>query len=251
MIQGYEVKLEKFEGPLDLLLHLINHYEIDIYDIPVAQITQQYMDYIHTMQHLELNIASEYLVMASTLLAIKSQMLLPKQEFEEEEMDEAYMEDPREELMQRLIEYRKYKEAAEALKEKEAKEQQVYTRSPVVFDFKDVLPENVNAGNASVFDMIGALKKMMQRNQWKEPQDTVIERTEIPIEKRMDEVLQQVKSSKNGIAFYALFPVPTKSYIVSTFVAVLELMKKREVYAIQENHFEELYVYSMEESSWN
>lgn len=139
MIQGYEVKLEKFEGPLDLLLHLINHYEIDIYDIPVAQITQQYMDYIHTMQHLELNIASEYLVMASTLLAIKSQMLLPKQEFEEEEMDEAYMEDPREELMQRLIEYRKYKEAAEALKEKEAKEQQVYTRSPVVFDFKDVL----------------------------------------------------------------------------------------------------------------
>lgn len=84
----------------------------------------------------------------------------------------------------------------------------------------------MNAGNASVFDMIGALKKMMQRNQWKEPQDTVIERTEIPIEKRMDEVLQQVKGSKNGIAFYALFPVPTKSYIVSTFVAVLELMKK-------------------------
>lgn len=109
----------------------------------------------------------------------------------------------------------------------------------------------MNAGNASVFDMIGALKKMMQRNQWKEPQDTVIERTEIPIEKRMDEVLQQVKSSKNGITFYALFPVPTKSYIVSTFVAVLELMKKREVYAMQENHFEELYVYSMEESSWN
>ncbi|UUI05557.1 segregation/condensation protein A [Oceanobacillus jeddahense] len=250
-MHGYEVKLEKFEGPLDLLLHLINQYEIDIYDIPVAQITQQYMDYIHTMQHLELNIASEYLVMASTLLAIKSQMLLPKQEFEEEEMDEAYMEDPREELMQRLIEYRKYKEAAEALKEKEAKEQQVYTRSPVVFDFKDVPVENVNAGNASIFDMIDALKKMMQRNQWKEPQDTVIERTDIPIEKRMDEVLEQVKSSKNGVAFHTLFPVPTKSYIVTTFVAILELMKKREVYAMQEKHFEELFVYNMEESSWN
>ncbi|WP_080874330.1 segregation/condensation protein A [Oceanobacillus timonensis] len=252
MIQGYEVKLEKFEGPLDLLLHLINQYEIDIYDIPVAQITQQYMDYIHTMQHLELNIASEYLVMASTLLAIKSQMLLPKQELEEEEMDdEAYMEDPREELMHRLIEYRKYKEAAETLKEKEANEQHVYTRSPVVFDFKDVLPENTNAGNASIFDMVDALKKMMQRNQWKEPQDTVIQRMDIPIEKRMEEVLQQVKNSKTGVPFHTLFPDSTKSYIVSTFVAILELMKKREVYAMQEKAFEELYVYNMEESSWN
>ncbi|GIO22581.1 segregation/condensation protein A [Oceanobacillus sp. J11TS1] len=251
MIQGYEVKLDTFEGPLDLLLHLINQYEIDIYDIPVAQITQQYMDYIHTMQHLELNIASEYLVMASTLLAIKSQMLLPKQEFEEEEMDEAYMEDPREELMQRLIEYRKYKEAAEALKEREVADQQIYTRSPVVFDFKDVPMENANAGNASIFDMISALKKMMQRNQWKEPKDTVIQRIDIPIEKRMEEVLQQVSNSENGVLFNALFPVPTKSYIVTTFVAILELMKKRQVYAIQEQHFEELYVFKMEESSWN
>lgn len=247
MIQGYEVKLETFEGPLDLLLHLINQYEIDIYDIPVAQITQQYMDYIHTMQYMELNVASEYLVMASTLLAIKSQMLLPKQEFEEDDMDEAYMDDPREELMQRLIEYRKYKEAAEALKEKEAAEQQVYTRSPVVFEFKDVPVENTNTGNVSVFDMLHALKKMMQRNQWKEPQDTVIQRADIPIEKRMEEVLQQVINSKDGVLFHALFPVPTKSYIVTTFVAILELMKKRQVYAMQEQHFEELYVYKMEE----
>lgn len=251
MIQGYEVKLETFEGPLDLLLHLINQYEIDIYDIPVAQITQQYMDYIHTMQHLELNIASEYLVMASTLLAIKSHMLLPKQEFEEEEAEDAYMEDPREELMQRLIEYRKYKEAAETLKEKEAADQQVYTRSPTVFDFKDIPTENVNSGNASIFDMISALKKMMQRNQWKEPKDTVIQRIDIPIEKRMEEVLQQVRGSENGVLFNALFPAPTKPYIVTTFVAILELMKKRQIYATQEQHFEELYVFKMEESSWN
>ena len=107
MNQAYQVKLDTFEGPLDLLLHLINQYEIDIYDIPVAQITEQYMNYIHAMQHLELNIASEYLVMAATLLAIKSQMLLPKQEIDE--IEEEYVEDPREELMQRLIEYRKFK----------------------------------------------------------------------------------------------------------------------------------------------
>src|SRR5699024_3183338 len=97
MNQAYQVKLDTFEGPLDLLLHLINQYEIDIYDIPVATITEQYMHYIHTMQWLELNIASEYLVMASTLLVIKSEMLLPKPEITEE--PDEYEEDPREELM--------------------------------------------------------------------------------------------------------------------------------------------------------
>lgn len=132
MSEAYQVKLEAFEGPLDLLLHLINKYEIDINDIPVAQITEQYMHYIHTMQKLDLNIASEYLVMAATLVAIKSQMLLPKQEIDEE-MDE-YVEDPREELMHRLIEYRKYKDAAEKLKQKEEESSHLFTRSPVIFE---------------------------------------------------------------------------------------------------------------------
>src|SRR5690625_3948440 len=132
MQEAYKVKLEQFEGPLDLLLHLIKQYEIDIYDIPVADITKQYMQYIHTFQVLELNIASEYLVMASTLVAIKSQMLLPKQEMTEDV--EEYMEDPRDELMQRLIEYRKYKEAAEKFKKKEEEATHTFTRPPMGFD---------------------------------------------------------------------------------------------------------------------
>src|SRR5690625_2016871 len=127
MNQAYEVKLATFEGPLDLLLHLINQYEIDIYDIPVAEITEQYMKYIQTMEQLELNIASEYLVMASTLLVIKSQMLLPKQKLNEEIDD--YEEDPREELVQRLIKYRKFKEAAVRLEEKESNANHIYMRS--------------------------------------------------------------------------------------------------------------------------
>src|SRR5699024_7698136 len=106
---SYEVRLPTFEGPLDLLLHLINELEIDIYDIPVAEITDQYLQYIHTMQTIELNIASEYLVMAATLLEMKSSMLLPTTE--PEYVDE-YAEDPREQLMLRLIEYKKFKEAA-------------------------------------------------------------------------------------------------------------------------------------------
>src|SRR5699024_9025808 len=128
MTMHYQVKLESFEGPLDLLLHLINKYEIDIYDIPVAEITAQYMAYIHTMQQLELNIASEYLVMAATLLEIKSKVLLPNPHVE---IEEEYEEDPREELMHRLIEYRKYKDAAYHLKEREVEQNQVHTRPPI------------------------------------------------------------------------------------------------------------------------
>src|SRR5699024_6486980 len=118
----YEVKLEAFEGPLDLLLHLINRMEIDIYDIPVADITDQYMHYIHAMQQIELDIASEYLVMAATLLEMKSSMLLPNQT--KVEPEEEWKEYPKDQLLEKLLEYSKYKEAAEHLKERELEENQ-------------------------------------------------------------------------------------------------------------------------------
>ncbi|WP_099158411.1 segregation/condensation protein A [Virgibacillus ndiopensis] len=245
MNQAYQVKIDSFEGPLDLLLHLINQYEIDIYDIPVAQITEQYMQYIHTMQHLELNIASEYLVMAATLLAIKSQMLLPKQEIEEEIDD--YAEDPREELMQRLIEYRKYKEAADHLKEKEIDANQIFTRPPVVFDdIENKQP--VTQGDISIYDMLGALGKMLERKKWTDPMETKIKRVEISIEQRMTEVVQIVKAaSKQGVTFDQLFSKRTRSHIVVTFMALLELMKEAQVYCKQEKQLDDLYVFYLED----
>ena len=243
--QAYEVKLDVFEGPLDLLLHLINQYEIDIYDIPMAEITKQYLDYIHTMKYLELNIASEYLVMASTLVAIKSQMLLPKQEIVDE--TDEYVEDPREELMNRLIEYRKYKQAAEKLKEREEEAIHTYTRPPVVFDELIQDKTTVSKGNVSVYDMINALGKMFQRKKWDQPLDTKVSRAEIPIEQRMKDVLKMVKKSHHGVAFDQLFPYPSKTHIVITFIAILELMKVHEVYCKQKQHFDTLYVFSMEE----
>ncbi|MGY0691818.1 segregation/condensation protein A [Virgibacillus sp. FSP13] len=246
MNQAYQVKIDSFEGPLDLLLHLINRYEIDIYDIPVAQITRQYMEYIHTMQKLELNIASEYLVMASTLLALKSQMLLPKQEFETEE--DEFEEDPREELMGRLIEYRKYKKAAENLQEKELDANQIFTRSPVHFDNVDV-EQPVVQGDISIYDMLGALGKMLERKKWKEPLETKIERIEISIEERMKEVRQVVKASGQGVSFDNLFTYQSRSHIVVTFMALLELMKEKEVYCVQEKQLDTLYVFYMEEQS--
>lgn len=238
MNQAYQVKLDTFEGPLDLLLHLINHYEIDIYDIPVAQITEQYMNYIHAMQHLELNIASEYLVMAATLLAIKSQMLLPKPELEE--VDEEYMEDPREELMQRLIEYRKYKEAAETFKERELEAHQTFTRPPVVFDNLNI-EKTIVQGDISIYDMLGALGKMLERKKWKEPIETRIQKAEVPIEQRMKEVLDFIKV-RHEVTFDELFTHRSKPHIVVTFMAILELMKVNQVTCKQTRHFDTLYV---------
>lgn len=156
MSQKYEVKLETFEGPLDLLLHLVNRYEIDIYDIPVATITEQYMNYIHQMKSLELNIASEYLVMASTLLAIKSQMLLPTQEVDE--IEDEFEEDPREELVQKLLEYQKYKQAAVELKQKE--NQTIYTR-PLKHNPK--VEPKTEPDSLDLYDMLDAVQQMLER----------------------------------------------------------------------------------------
>jgi|SRR5690625_1487419 len=240
MSQAYQVKLDAFEGPLDLLLHLIDQLEIDIYDIPVADITTQYLDYIHTMQHLELNIASEYLVMAATLLSIKSQTLLPRQEITED--IDMYEEDPREALIQRLIEYQKFKNAANNLEEREQEASQIFTRSPAVFEDSEEKAHIVQ-GDISIYDMIGALNNLFERKKWDMPLDTKITQTDIPLEQRMEELLHVVRQSHQGIAFEELFPYQSKSQIVVTFIALLELMKSNDVYCKQSKHFSALYVY--------
>ncbi|TCT25628.1 condensin subunit ScpA [Melghiribacillus thermohalophilus] len=251
MGERYQVKVDVFEGPLDLLLHLINRYEIDIYDIPVAEITEQYMAYIRTMQHLELNIASEYLVMAATLLAIKSQMLLPNQELDAED-EYSEEEDPREELMRRLIEYRKYKEAAGQLKEREKEANRIYTRPPA--NLEQYVSGEVhlqNHGDVSLFDMIGALQKLFQRKKWEQPLETRIHKQDIPIQDRMVQIMEQVRKTEGGIYFSSLFPYPDRSHIVVTFIALLELMKKKKIICEQENHFSDIVIYQMEDEEWN
>lgn len=245
MTQSYQVKLDAFEGPLDLLLHLIKQYEIDIYDIPVAEITSQYMEYVHTMQQLELNIASEFLVMASNLLALKSQMLLPKQELDDEEETE-YMEDPRKELMERLIEYRKYKEAAQELKDKEEESSETFTRPAAIFE--NMLAEQpVTRGDVSIYDMLGAIGKMMNRKKWNKPMEAKVERMDIPIQERMDDILKRLEQMKNGILFDELFDQYTRPYIVATFMAILELMKADEIYCMQDAHFQPIRIFNVGE----
>jgi segregation and condensation protein A len=244
----YNVKIDAFEGPLDLLLHLINRLEIDIYDIPVAEITEQYLLYIQAMQELELDIASEYLVMAATLLAIKSKMLLPKQEEEvfDEDLNEEIEEDPREELMQRLIEYRKYKNAAQMLKLREEERGQVFTKPPSdLSEFAKDMKMESQPLNVNIYDMLGAFQKLLRRKKLQKPLHTKIARQEIPIEQRMEEIVTELRNFKGRKNFYELFPYPDREHIVVTFLAILELMKKNVILIEQENNFADILI------SWN
>ena len=245
----YNVKIDAFEGPLDLLLHLINQLEIDIYDIPVAAVTEQYLIYIHTMKELELDVASEYLVMAATLLAIKSKMLLPvhqEVDFEEEfnlEMDE----DPREELVERLIEYRKYKEVASDLKSLEEERGLLYTKPPSDLSnyAKDIELERKPVKDVSLYDMLSALQKLLRRKKLQKPLLTKVTRQEVPIEQKMKEIIFDLKKKKSRTSFFDLFSVPDKEHIVVTFLAVLELMKQNEILVEQDTNFAEIFVSAM------
>ncbi|MEH7107400.1 MULTISPECIES: segregation/condensation protein A [Bacillaceae] len=248
----YQVKIDAFEGPLDLLLHLINRLEIDIYDIPVAQITEQYLDYIKTMNELKLDVASEFLVMAATLLAIKSKMLLPKHEenITDEDLDLSLEEDPREELVERLIEYRKYKEAAHDLKVLEEERGLMFTKPPSdLSDFtKDIQPSRTEV-NVSLYDMLAAFQKLMRRKKLQKPLATKITRQEISIETRMSEIMVELKQLNGRKKFYDLFPYPTKDHIVVTFLAILELMKRNEVDAQQQGNFADIFIQAVKKGA--
>lgn len=244
----YSVKLDGFEGPLDLLLHLIQTYEVDIYDIPVAIITEQYLQYIHTMKELKLDVASEFLVMAATLLAIKSKMLLPKHEEElfENQMELEMEEDPRDELVRRLVEYRKYKHAADELKERESQRSLVYTRQPLDLSQFEKEETAKQVTNVTLYDMLQAMQKVFQEKVTRAPR-TTIERQEIPIETRMEQIKSSLQSVGGRKKFTELFDKSTKEHVVVTFLAILELMKVKSIKCEQQDHFSEIYITMLEE----
>lgn len=242
----YSVKLHSFEGPLDLLLHLIQKNDLDLYDIPVREITEQYMTYIHAMQVLHLDIASEYLVMAATLLQMKSKLLLP---IEEESLDDEMMdfeEDPRDELMQKLIEYKRFKDAASELKEREKKRSDLFSKpmsdlTPFLTE-QDVEP----ALDASIYDMLKAFKKMNRRHEAEKPVMRKVQRDAIPIETRMGYIMQSLGRSKGVSTFSALVERSTSHERVVTFLALLELMKSKAVRCEQPDNFDDIWIYRRE-----
>ncbi|KYG58907.1 segregation/condensation protein A [Planococcus maritimus] len=246
---SYEVKVDAFEGPLDLLLHLIHRLEIDIYDIPVSQITTQYMEHIRAMQVLELNEASEYLVMAATLLAIKSKTLLPVHEGEVDEIDYEFdEEDPRDELVSRLIEYKKYKEAAEELKKLENDRSILYSKAPA--DLSELNPPlELAVDDANAYDMLGAFQKMLRRKQLRAPLSTRVARQEVSIKEQMGSMVERLKSFKGRANFSELFPSHDQAVLVVSFLSLLELMKRQVIAVEQQKNFTELSV-ELRKETW-
>jgi segregation and condensation protein A len=232
---AYSVKLDVFEGPLDLLLFFIKRDEIDIYDIPIAHITKQYLEYVELMKVLNLEVAGEFIVMAATLIRIKARMLLPRTVDEEEE------EDPREELVQALLEYRKCKEAAYVLKEKEEEQSHWFPRT----DFSlERLPKEEILVEASLYDLMSAFKKILDSH----PKETfhTINYAKVTIEERIEYVLNCL-AQKDGVVFTELFADrPVKLVMVVTFMAILELIRLEKIYIRQTKHFSEIWVFKNE-----
>nr|WP_243896097.1 segregation/condensation protein A [Paenibacillus sp. F411] len=238
-------KLETFEGPLDLLLHLIDQAEIDIQNIPVSEITEQYMTYLQSMKELELEITSEFLVMAATLLSIKSKMLLPKPpviEMDDFDMDMEDDFDPRAELVQRLIEYRKYKGIAQHLHEKEWERSLIYSKEPEdLSPYMPIAEENPVQGlHAS--DLIAAFQRALSKAV-KRTSYARIQRDEISVKDRIREVVNVLASQGPGgrVLFSRLLHEDmVRHEIVVTFLAILELMKMKQIFAFQEKLFDDI-----------
>jgi segregation and condensation protein A len=213
----YEVKLGNFEGPLELLLHLIKKNEINIYDIPIALITQQYIDTLHLMKSLNLSIAGEFLVMAATLIHIKSKTLLPPSETEEESEEG----DPRQELVWRLLEYQKFKDAAERLEQRESLWREIFRREPV--PSQELLPEEIPLVDVTLYDLLDALKNVLLRL----PDKKLLQITadELSVKDRMQFLMEQMESTES-VLFSELFEgISTRYAVVVTFLALLEVIR--------------------------
>jgi len=231
---SYKVKLELFEGPLDLLLYLIKREEIDIHDIPIAKITEQYLEALDVMKLLDLDIAGEFLVMAATLMQIKSRLLLPPEEQPPAEEEEP---DPRAELVQRLLEYQKFKEAAARLAAMEENRRDLFTRPRS-------LPEGVEETSseryfeASIFDLITAFSKIAVR--FSKEQFYEVVKDEFTIEDKVHEILHRLAQAPT-LYFSKLFEQAKNRFeVVATFLAVLELIRLREIVVHQRRVFGEI-----------
>lgn len=226
----YVVTLPQFDGPLDLLLHLIKEQDIDICDLNIEVVTKQYLDYIHKMEQLNLDIASSYLVMAAELIEIKSRILLPNTNDSDEDL-----EDPKEELINRLLEYKQYKELTKDFKQLEEQRNAIFTKLPSYSIIADTNFSKIDE-NLSINDLLEAFKKFLDRREMEKPLVTKITNKEYSVAKRSLEIKNFLKG-KQKVKFDDLFEVMTKEYVVVTFLSILDLVKKQDIYINQDKNF--------------
>lgn len=240
MDEKWKVNLDVFEGPLDLLLHLINKLEIDIYDIPIKEITDQYLNYIQAMQLLRLDVAGEYLVMAATLMSIKSQLLLPRNESWEEEGEDYHMEEETIlDLQKKLLEYRKIKYASLKLNENRKSREQHYSKPHEdLSKFQQFIP--MEPEELKLKDLIGAFSVILKRKEWLNPAPSTVDLEEITINERIEWLEDRIQNSNQEIPFSLLFKKPTRREYVVTFLALLEMMKDNKIHIKQADSFGEI-----------
>lgn len=238
MEQEYKVRLEVFEGPLDLLLYLVKKDEVDIYDISIERITKQYLEYMGAFQMLNVELAGEFIVMAANLLYIKSRTLLPvDQQMAEEDAEE---DDPRWELIRQLIEYKKFKEAAGKLRDREALQEQLFPR---VSPAPDLLPaENLLVEEIGIFDLITALQRILKRHEPKKEDLREIFAENFTVGDKIEFIIKVI-SDGTSLKFEELFQnSASRTEIVVTFLALLELIRMKQLRVRQENQFAEIWI---------
>lgn len=234
----YSIKIDEFEGPLDLLLHLVKESNINIYDINICEITNQYLDYIHKQEELNIDVDSSYLVMAASLMEIKSKSLLPSKKEVSEEVDDEELS--RETLIQKLIDYEKYKEITKNFKQLELDRKNIYTKAPSKLN--EMLDTKfINDSNTTVDDLINAFSMFLERKNMEKPVVTKVTSKEYSVRKRKSDIRTYLM--KNGKAeFSELFTIYSKSFVVVTFLSILELAKEDEVMINQESNFDKIYI---------
>ena len=229
-----EFKINDFEGPLDLLLHLIKEAKMDIMNIEIEEITKQYVNFLNKQEQMNLEVSSEYLVLASELIEIKSKLLLPRGKLDSEEEEE----DPRSELINRLLEYQAYKDITKVLQEKELLRRDIYTKTPEnISQYKE---EEVTVhSDLTVDDLVNALQRYYERKQQSKPLNTKVTVNEISVSSRRYDIKRLLKNKKR-VSFFELFPVASKEYIVASFLAILEMAKYNELVIKQEKAFDDI-----------
>ncbi|MCM8791550.1 MAG: segregation/condensation protein A [Candidatus Omnitrophica bacterium] len=238
---SYKIKLEIFEGPFDLLLYLVKKEHINIYDIPIAKITDEYMRYLELMRLLDLKIAGEFLVMASTLLQIKSKMLLPAEEVSVNDEDEVRINDierQKQQLIEQLLEYERFKQIAEELRNRHLERQKTLTRSSSFELESKILHDKERYFEASLFDLLNAFSKVLK--------DTPLElfyeaiKDEFTVEDKIHEILHLLLDEEVILLSNLFSKAKNKLEIIVTFLAILELIRLKEIKAIQQKLFGEI-----------
>ena len=233
----YSFKINDFEGPLDVLLHLIKESKMDIMDIDVVSLTNQYLNFINSMEDNDITIASEYLTLASELIYLKSRYLLPQDKDEED--DEEYIL-AKENLVNRLIEYKNYKEMTSVFKSLEEKRGEVFTKVPSNLSEYASQNQVMVGGDVSLNDLLDAFKKYLDRRKYLEPISTKVTNKEMSVSQRCGEIRGLLK--KHGrLEFFELFDDFSKPYVVVTFLSILDMAKNGELVITQENNFDKIY----------